>query len=120
MYRLPAVYYRIVLTRDWNVKLGPHVIGTHLDTSAYIVDLDGFFTRIEAKKQVRIKESNQKTVIFMTFEEAKQQAIERSEWVMCHGACYYTARRRRQKRRRRSSIYGHAITHTLNYQNNAH
>lgn len=28
----------------------------------------------------------------MTFEEAKQQAIERSEWVMCHGACYYTAR----------------------------
>lgn len=34
MYRLPAVYYRVVLTRDWNVKLGPHVIGTHLDTSA--------------------------------------------------------------------------------------
>lgn len=30
MYRLPAVYYRVVLTRDWNVKLGPHVIGTHL------------------------------------------------------------------------------------------
>lgn len=28
MYRLPAVYYRAVLTRDWNVKLGPHVIGT--------------------------------------------------------------------------------------------
>lgn len=28
----------------------------------------------------------------MTFKEAKQQAIERSEWVMCHGACYYTAR----------------------------
>lgn len=25
------------------------------------------------------KESNQKTVIFMTFEEAKQQAIDRSE-----------------------------------------
>lgn len=43
MYRLPAVYYRAVLTRDWNVKLGPHVIGTHLDTSAYIEDLDGFF-----------------------------------------------------------------------------
>lgn len=62
MYRLPAVYYRIVLTRDWNVKLGPHVIGTHLDTSAYIKD------------------------------EAKQQAIERSEWVLCHGAGYYTAR----------------------------
>jgi hypothetical protein len=36
----------------------------------------------------RIKESNQK----MTFEEAKQQAIERSEWVLCHGAGYYTAR----------------------------
>lgn len=66
MYRLPAVYYRIV-------KLGPHVIGNHLDTSAYIEDLDGFFTRI--------KESNQKTVIFMTFEEAKQQAIERSEGI---------------------------------------
>lgn len=27
MYRLPAVYYRAVLTRDWNVKLGPHVGG---------------------------------------------------------------------------------------------
>lgn len=38
MYRLPAVYYRVVLTRDWNVKLGPHIIGTNLDTSAYIED----------------------------------------------------------------------------------
>lgn len=28
----------------------------------------------------------------MTFEEAKQQANERSEWVLCHGAGYYTAR----------------------------
>ena len=28
----------------------------------------------------------------MTFEEAKQQAIERSEWVLCHGDGYYTAR----------------------------
>ena len=28
----------------------------------------------------------------MTFEEAKQQAIERSEWVLCHGSGYYTAR----------------------------
>lgn len=28
----------------------------------------------------------------MTFEEAKQQAIDRSEWVLCHGAGYYTAR----------------------------
>ena len=64
MYRLPAVYYRAVLTRDWNVKLGPHVIGTQHDTSAYIEDLDGFFDRIEAK----------------------QQAIDRSEWVLCHGA----------------------------------
>lgn len=44
MYRLPAVYYRAVLTRDWNVKLGPHVVGHHLDTSAYIEDLDGFLT----------------------------------------------------------------------------
>lgn len=51
MYRLPAVYYRAVLTRDWNVKLGPHVIGAHLDTSAYIKDLDGFFDRIEAKNE---------------------------------------------------------------------
>lgn len=86
MYRLPAVYYRVVLTRDWNVKLGPHVIGTHLDTTAYIKDLDGFFCPNRGEKQGRIKESNQKTVIFMTFEEAKQQAIERPEWVLCHGA----------------------------------
>ena len=28
----------------------------------------------------------------MTIEEAKQQAIERSERVLCHGAGYYTAR----------------------------
>lgn len=28
----------------------------------------------------------------MTFEEAKQQAIDRSEWVLCHDAGYYTAR----------------------------
>lgn len=93
MYRLPEVCYRIVLTRDWNVKLGPHVIGHHLDTSAYIKDLDGFFARI--------KESNQKTVIFMTFEEAKQQAIERSEWVLCHSpdpGWPRPARRWRQKR----------------------
>lgn len=69
MYRLPAVCYRIVLTRDWNVKLGPHVIGHHLDTSAYIEDLDGFFDRI--------KESNQKTVIFMTFKEAKRCTLKR-------------------------------------------
>ena len=86
MYRLPAVCYRVVLTRDWNVKLGPHVIGRHLDTSAYIEDLDGFFCPNRGEKQGRIKESNQKTVIFMTFEEAKQQAIDRSEWVLCHGA----------------------------------
>lgn len=79
MYRIPAVCHRVVLTWDWRVKLGPHVIGTHLDTSAHIEDLDGFFDRIE-------KESNQKTVIFMTFEEAKQQAIDRSEWVLCHDA----------------------------------
>lgn len=53
MYRLPAVYYRAVLTRGWNVKLGPHVVGHHLDTSAYIEDLDGFFDRIEAKNKTR-------------------------------------------------------------------
>lgn len=45
----------------------------------------------------------------MTFEEAKQQAIDRSEWVLCHGAGYYTAR-----------TPENVITHTLNYQNNAH
>lgn len=77
MYRLPAVYYRVVLTRDWNVKLGPHVIGTHLDTSAYIKDLDGFFCPNRGEKQGRIKESNQKTVIFMTFKEAKQCTLKR-------------------------------------------
>ena len=86
MYRLPAVCYRVVLTRDWNVKLGPHVIGHHLDTSAYIEDLDGFFTRIEAKNKVELRKAIKKTIIFMTFEEAKQQAIDRSEWVLCHGA----------------------------------
>lgn len=57
MYRLPAVYYRVVLTRDWNVKLGPHVIGAHLDTSAYIKDLDGFFTRVEAKNSVELRKA---------------------------------------------------------------
>lgn len=60
MYRLPAVYYRAVLTRDWRVKLGPHVIGTHLDTSAYIEDLDGFFDRIEAKNKVELREAIKK------------------------------------------------------------
>ena len=105
MYRLPAVYYRAVLTRDWKVKLGPHVIGRHLDTSAYIED---------GEKQGRIKESNQKTVIFMTFEEAKQQAIDRSEWVLCHGAGYYTARTPA------TEAEENVIILTLNYQNNAH
>lgn len=57
MYRLPAVYYRVVLARDWNVKLGPHVIGNHLDTSAYIEDLDGFFTRVEAKNSVELRKA---------------------------------------------------------------
>ena len=51
MYRLPAVYYRAVLTRDWNVKLGPHVIGTHLD---------GFFDRIEAKNKVELRKAIKK------------------------------------------------------------
>lgn len=60
MYRLPAVYYRAVLTRDWNVKLGPHVIGRHLDTSAYIKDLDGFFDRIEAKNKVELRKAIKK------------------------------------------------------------
>lgn len=52
--------YRVVLTRDWNVKLGPHVIGTHLDTSAYIKDLDGFFDRIEAKNKVELRKAIKK------------------------------------------------------------
>lgn len=60
MYRLPAVYYRAVLTRDWNVKLGPHVIGTHLDASAYIEDLDAFFDRIEAKNKVELRKAIKK------------------------------------------------------------
>lgn len=60
MYRLPAVYYRVVLTRDWNVKLGPHVIGNYLDTSAYIEDLDGFFDRIEAKNKVELRKAIKK------------------------------------------------------------
>lgn len=60
MYRLVATYYRVVLTRDWNVKLGPHVIGTHLDTTAYIKDLDGFFTRIEAKNKVELRKAIKK------------------------------------------------------------
>lgn len=77
MYRLPAVYYRVVLTRDWKVKLGPHVIGTHLDTSAYIKDFDGFFARVEAKNSVELRKAIKKTVIFMTFKEAKQCALKR-------------------------------------------
>lgn len=51
---------RVVLTRDWNVKLGPHVIGTHLDTTAYIKDLDGFFARIEAKNKVGLRKAIKK------------------------------------------------------------
>lgn len=48
------------LTRDRNVKLGPHVIGTHLGTSAYIKDLDGFFARIEAKNKVELRKAIKK------------------------------------------------------------
>lgn len=44
--------YRIVLTRDWNVKLGPHVIGNHLDTSAYIED--------EAKNKFELRKAIKK------------------------------------------------------------
>ena len=60
MYRFPAVYYRIGLPRGCNVKLGPHVIGHHLDTSAYIEDLDGFFARIEAKNKVELRKAIKK------------------------------------------------------------
>ena len=60
MYRLPAVCHRVVLTWDCNVKLGPHVIGTYLDTSAYIKDLDGFFDRIEAKNKVELRKAIKK------------------------------------------------------------
>ena len=49
-----------MLTWDWNVKLGPHVIGTYLDTSAYIKDLDGFFDRIEAKNKVELRKAIKK------------------------------------------------------------
>lgn len=55
MYRLPAVYYRIVLTRDWNVKLGPHVIGNHLDTSAYTVTIYSYSELSEEAKTTAYK-----------------------------------------------------------------
>lgn len=60
MHRIPAMYCRVVLTRDWNVKLGPHVIGAYLDTSAYIKDLDGFFVRIEAKNKIELRKAIKK------------------------------------------------------------
>lgn len=63
MYRLVATYYRVVLTRDWNVKLGPHVIGTHLDTSAYIKDLDGFLVRVEAKNSFELRKAIKRLLI---------------------------------------------------------
>lgn len=59
-YLLPAVCCRVVLTRDWKVKLGPHVIGTHFDTSACIEDLDGFFDRIEAENKVELRKAIKK------------------------------------------------------------
>lgn len=34
--------------------------GTHLDTSAYIEDLDGFFDRIEAKNKVELRKAIKK------------------------------------------------------------
>lgn len=95
MYRLPAVYYRAVLTRDWNVKLGPHVIGTHLDTSAYIEDLDGFFDRIEAKNKVELRKAIKKRLSLRHSKRLNgRQSIGR-------GGFYATA-------------------HTLNYRNDAH
>lgn len=63
LHRLVATYYRVVLTRDWNVKLGPHVIGTHLDTSAYIKDLDGFLVRVEAKNSFELRKAIKKLLI---------------------------------------------------------
>lgn len=63
MYRLVATYYRVVLTRDWNVKLGPHVIGTYIDTTAYIKDLDGFFVRVEAKNAFELRKAIKKLLI---------------------------------------------------------
>lgn len=50
----------------------------------------------------------------MTFEEAKQQAIEWSEWVLCHGAGYYTARTPA------TEAEENVIILTLNYRNYAH
>lgn len=35
-------------------------VGTHLDTSAYIEDLDGFFDRIEAKNKVELRKAIKK------------------------------------------------------------
>lgn len=34
--------------------------GTHLDTTAYIKDLDGFFARIEAKNKVELRKAIKK------------------------------------------------------------
>lgn len=50
----------------------------------------------------------------MTFEEAKRQAIDRSEWVLCHGAGYYTARTPA------TEAEENVIILTLNYRNYAH
>lgn len=60
MYRLPAVCHKVVLCWDWSVKLGPHVIGTYIDSSAYIKDLDGFFVRIEAKNKAELRKAIKK------------------------------------------------------------
>lgn len=92
VYRIPAVYYRAVLTRDWKVKLGPHVIGTHLDTSAYIKDLDGFFDRIEAKNKVELRKAIKKRL-------NSRQSIGRSGFYATALATTQPGpRRRRQKR----------------------
>lgn len=60
MYRLPAVCHKVVLCWDWSVKLGPHVIGTYIDSSAYIKDLDGVFVRIEAKNKAELRKAIKK------------------------------------------------------------
>lgn len=36
------------------------LIGHHLDTSAYVEDLDGFFDRIEAKNKVELRKAIKK------------------------------------------------------------
>lgn len=56
----------------------------------------------------------------MTFEEAKQQAIDRSEWVLCHGAATTQPGPRMAETRPATEAEENVIILTLNYRNYAH